>query len=46
MNKMIKLPLFLGIVGAACATILAALYPTTSQRVAEYKAFQVKFCDY
>ena len=40
MNKMIKLPLFLGVVGAACATILAAIYPVTSQRVATLKAEQ------
>lgn len=38
MNKMIKLPLFLGIVGASCATILAAIYPITSERVATVKA--------
>ena len=38
MNKMIKLPLFLGIVGASCATILAAIYPITCERVATVKA--------
>lgn len=40
MNKMIKLPLFLGVVGAACATLLAAIYPITSEKVATYKAEQ------
>ena len=40
MNKMIKLPLFLGVVGAACATILAAIYPVTSERVKTTKAEQ------
>ena len=38
MNKMIKLPLFLGVCGAACAVILAGLYQVTQPIIDKTKA--------
>jgi Na+-translocating ferredoxin:NAD+ oxidoreductase RnfG subunit len=38
MNKMIKLPLFLGVCGAACAVILAGLYQVTQPIIEKTKA--------
>ena len=38
MNKMIKLPLFLGICGAACGAILAGVYAFTNPIIEETAA--------
>ena len=38
MNKILKLPLFLGIAGAACATVLAGVYSITNPIVQKNQA--------